>query len=75
MLGYLLDLAHRGFQASARILWPEPIRYAIAKRRMLQVMRPIDREIEKAKRLHRPVAHLYAAKKALVEHGLKGAAR
>jgi hypothetical protein len=73
MLGKLIFGAHAAFQALSHIIWPEPTRYALAKWRMRQVMKPIDRQIAAARRRNKPVAHLQAAKTALVHQALERA--
>lgn len=51
---------------------PFPLRYAIARWRLHWVTRPIDRQIAEARRRHKPVKHLMAAKASLIEAGLRG---
>jgi hypothetical protein len=48
----------------------EPVRYAVARWRLRRVMRPIDRQISAARRKHKPVAHLMAAKRAVIHSAL-----
>lgn len=50
------------------------IRQAVASWRFRRFTRPIDRQIEEARRRHRPTAHLLQAKRELVHHALRRAA-
>jgi len=49
------------------------LRYYWTRFQLRRVMRPIDRQIATARRQHKPVAHLIAAKQALLHSGLEGA--
>lgn len=69
MLGEIAYALHRAFQRVT-----EPVRYARAKWALRKVMRPIDRQIEDARRQHKPVKHLLQARTALLNYGLKRAA-
>lgn len=66
MFGQALYAAHRLFQRMA-----EPIRYARAKWALRKVMRPINSQIEAARRQHKPVKHLLAARRSLLNYGLR----
>lgn len=46
------------------------LRYALAKWRLRRILRPIDRQIAAARRSHKPVAHLIAAKRATLHSAL-----
>lgn len=48
-------------------------RYYWTRFQLRRLMRPIDRQIATARRRHKPVAHLIAAKQALIHSGLEGA--
>jgi len=50
------------------------IRQAYAAWRCRRFTRPIDRQIEDARRHHQPVKHLLAAKRSLVHAALRGEA-
>jgi hypothetical protein len=50
------------------------IRQAVAAWRFRRLTRPIDRQIEDARRRHQPVKHLLAAKTSLVHAALRGEA-
>lgn len=65
MFGELLYRAHRAIQRAA-----EPIRYARAKWALRRVMKPLNRQIETARRTHKPVKHLLSARTALIVHAL-----
>jgi hypothetical protein len=69
MLGTAIYYAHRLFQRATL-----PIRYARTRWELRRAMRPLDRQIQTARRRHKPVAGLLAARRALVNHGLKKAA-
>ena len=64
-----LDVA---FKAFARVIWPEPVRYAVSGWRLSRLTRSIDRQIASARRRHKSVAHLIAAKRSLIHSGLRG---
>lgn len=51
----------------------ERTRYALARWRLRQALRPIDKRINAARRAHKPVRHLIQAKRALILFGLRGA--
>lgn len=51
---------------------PFSLRYAFAKWRLSRVTRPIDRQIAEARRRHKPVRHLMAAKASLIASALQG---
>lgn len=48
------------------------LRYTVTRWRLRRVLRPIDRQIAAARRRHKPVAHLLAAKREVVLAGLRG---
>jgi hypothetical protein len=48
-------------------------RQAVAAWRFRRLTRPIDRQIEDARRRHQPVKHLLQAKSDLVHHALRSA--
>jgi len=49
------------------------INQAVASWRFRKLTRPIDRQIEDARRHHQPVKHLLQAKSDLVHHALRSA--
>ena len=51
----------------------EILRYETARWRLRRVLRPIEKQIDTARRRHRPVNHLIAAKRSLIHSGLRGA--
>lgn len=55
-------------------LVPFSLRYAFTKWRLSRVTRPIDRQIAEARRRHKPVRHLMAAKEAVIKTALSGRA-
>lgn len=65
-MGYALLALHSWFQRAA-----EPIRYARAKWALRKVMRPINKQIETARRQHKPVKHLLSARRSLLNYGLR----
>lgn len=50
---------------------PFSLRYAFTKWRLSRVTRPIDRQIAEARRRHKPVRHLMAAKEAAIISALR----
>lgn len=52
---------------------PLAIRYALTRWQVRRLTRHVDRQIAKARRLHRPVNHLLAAKQAIVHDALRSA--
>lgn len=50
----------------------EVIRYEFARWRLRRALRPIERQIEAARRAHKPVRKLIQAKRTLVLFGLRG---
>jgi len=50
---------------------PFSLRYAFTKWRLSRVTRPIDRQIADARRRHKPVRHLMAAKEAVITAALR----
>lgn len=51
----------------------ETIRYEVARWRLRRVLRPIEKQIDTARRRHLPVKHLIEAKRSLINYGLRGA--
>lgn len=49
------------------------LRYTYSRWKLRRIMRPIEREIAKARRLHKPVKHLIQARQDLIHWGLRGA--
>lgn len=67
-MGYALLALHTWFQRAT-----EPIRYARSKWALRKVMRPINKQIETARRHHRPVKHLLSARRSLLNYSLRTA--
>lgn len=51
----------------------ETIRYEWARWRLRRVLRPIEKQIDTARRRHQPVSHLIEARRSLILFGLRGA--
>lgn len=51
----------------------EDVRYGFARWRLRRALRPIERQIEAARRAHKPVRHLMQAKRSLILFGLRSA--
>lgn len=51
----------------------ETVRYEWARWRLRRVLRPIEKQIDTARRRHQPVSHLLEAKRSLILFGLRGA--
>ena len=65
MLGEIAYALHRAFQRAA-----EPVRYWRAKRDLKRFIAPLDKQEAEARRRHRPVKHIQAARTALIHYGL-----
>lgn len=69
-MGSFLYALHYAFQAvTAPIRWLRDD-YARFRADVRRIQRPIDRQIAAAVRAHKPVNHLYAAKKAVMHDAL-----
>lgn len=69
-MGSFLYALHHAFQVvTAPIRWLRDD-YARLRADVRRIQRPIDRQIAAAKRAHKPVSHLYAAKMAVMHDAL-----